>query len=187
MKKDIRDYVKVYKNIIPEDLCNRAVEELNTVEFIPHTFYDPKTNKQFTDDKELDSYYNGISCSNEFMQCTWNILNNYVIRDIAFPWNPGWNGFTTPKFNKYKPNTHMKEHCDHIHSIFTGECKGIPILSVIGALNNDYTGGEFIMFTDELYKLEMGDAIVFPSIFLYPHRVEPVTSGVRYSYVSWTW
>ena len=29
-------------------------------------------------------------------------------------------------------------HADHIHSMFDGEKKGIPILSVLGVLNDDY-------------------------------------------------
>ena len=32
-----------------------------------------------------------------------------------------------------------------------------------------------------------GDLIIFPSNFLYPHKITPVTKGVRYSYVSWVW
>ena len=41
------------------------------------------------------------------------------------------------------------------------------------------------MFEDKTYKLNKGDVLMFPSTFLYPHRVEPVIEGTRYSYVSW--
>lgn len=37
----------------------------------------------------------------------------------------------------------MRKHYDHIHSIFDGQRKGIPVLSMLGILNNDYEGGEF--------------------------------------------
>ena len=40
---------------------------------------------------------------------------------------------------------------------------------------------------DEKYDLTKGDIIVFPSNFMYPHKVEPVTKGTRYSYISWIW
>ena len=59
--------------------------------------------------------------------------------------------------------------------------------ATLGSLNNNYSGGEFIMFGDEYIKLDKGDIVVFPSNFLYPHRVEPVTNGTRYSFVSWVW
>jgi predicted 2-oxoglutarate/Fe(II)-dependent dioxygenase YbiX len=53
-------------------------------------------------------------------------------------------------------------------------------------LNDDYEGGEFAFFDRELvYKLKKGDALMFPSNFMYPHEVMPVTSGTRYSIVTW--
>ena len=35
--------------------------------------------------------------------------------------------------------------------------------------------------------LKKGDVIIFPSNFMYPHKVEPVTKGTRYYYISWVW
>ena len=84
-------------------------------------------------------------------------------------------------------NQKMNLHCDHIHTIFDGQRKGIPTLSLLGSLNDNYEGGDLILFDDFKIELEKGDLIIFPSNFLYPHRVEPVISGVRYSYISWVW
>ena len=56
-----------------------------------------------------------------------------------------------------------------------------------GALNDDYEGGEFIMFDDYKIPLKTGDVVIFPSVFLYPHKVEPVKKGTRYTYISWVW
>ena len=91
------------------------------------------------------------------------------------------------KFIRYFPGQTMQNHCDHIHDIFDGERKGIPTLSIIGILNDDYEGGELIMFEDKKIDTKKGDLLIFPSNFLYPHKVTPVTKGVRYSYVSWVW
>jgi Rps23 Pro-64 3,4-dihydroxylase Tpa1-like proline 4-hydroxylase len=53
-------------------------------------------------------------------------------------------------------------------------------------LNDDYEGGEFAFFNRKLkYKLNKGDAIMFPSTFMYPHEVMPVTSGKRYAVITW--
>jgi predicted 2-oxoglutarate/Fe(II)-dependent dioxygenase YbiX len=53
-------------------------------------------------------------------------------------------------------------------------------------LNNDYEGGEFAFFNRELvYRLKKGSCIMFPSNFMYPHEIMPVTSGTRYSIVTW--
>ena len=87
----------------------------------------------------------------------------------------------------FAENKKMAEHCDHINSIFDGERKGVPILSIVGILNDDYEGGDFVMFKNKKIDLKQGDLLLFPSSFLYPHRVDPVTKGHRYSYVSWVY
>ena len=33
--------------------------------------------------------------------------------------------------------------------------------------------------------LNVGDLIMFPSNFLYPHQVSPIKKGIRYSVVAW--
>ena len=81
----------------------------------------------------------------------------------------------------------MENHHDHIQHMFDGKRKGAPVLSIIGILNDDYEGGELIMFEDKKINTKKGDLIIFPSNFLYPHEITPVTKGVRYSYVSWVW
>ena len=81
----------------------------------------------------------------------------------------------------------MAKHCDHIHDMFDGQMKGIPTLSIVGILNDDYEGGEFIMFDDYHVELPKGAIMVFPSNFLYPHKVEPVTKGTRHTFVSWVY
>jgi predicted 2-oxoglutarate/Fe(II)-dependent dioxygenase YbiX len=81
----------------------------------------------------------------------------------------------------------MAEHCDHINDLFDGDRKGIPILTIVALLNDDFKGGEFIMFKNIEIKLKQGDLLIFPSNFVYPHRVDPVTKKTRYSFVSWVW
>ena len=54
------------------------------------------------------------------------------------------------------------------------------------ALNDSFEGGEFAFFDRGLkFKLNKGDAILFPSNFMYPHEIMPVISGVRYSIITW--
>jgi len=63
-------------------------------------------------------------------------------------------------------------------------------LSVIINLNDTYKGGDLI-FVDQKeieikrYKLKRGTIVFFPSNFMYPHGIEPVIEGERYSIVSW--
>ena len=79
----------------------------------------------------------------------------------------------------------MSPHHDHIRDFFEGQFRGIPVTSVIGTLNDDYEGGEFVFWGDYKVEIKKGSVLAFPSIYLFPHEVKPVTKGVRYSWISW--
>jgi predicted 2-oxoglutarate/Fe(II)-dependent dioxygenase YbiX len=61
------------------------------------------------------------------------------------------------------------------------------VLSMSIALNDEYTGGEFRFWgdPDRTLRLPAGCALMFPPNFMYPHEILPVTSGVRYSMITW--
>ena len=85
---------------------------------------------------------------------------------------------------KYEAGGFYKIHSDD-HTKFP------RILSVIIFLNNDYEGGELNFHdpvTKKIYKTIKpvpGRCVMWPSNFMYPHSVSPVTKGTRYSIVSW--
>jgi predicted 2-oxoglutarate/Fe(II)-dependent dioxygenase YbiX len=93
------------------------------------------------------------------------------------------------RYNKYETGTLMLSHDDHIRSLFDGHKKGIPILSLVASMNDkeEYTGGDFVFKNiDKRYRLKKGQILVFPSVFVYNHNVEEVTSGTRYTSVCWS-
>ena len=175
-----------------KNLCEETVKQLDLLNesyWMEHGFHNPRTNKtkKVSGNKELSiAYANHISTKNDIMKKLWKSIDTYV-KNLNFKWYTGWQGYTDIRFNKYSKSKKMAKHCDHIHSMFDGERKGIPTLSVLGILNDDYKGGKFIMFKDQEIKFKAGDLLIFPSNFLYPHEVEPVTKGTRYSFISWVW
>lgn len=192
MKKNLKDYIKIYNNFISEEICEKTVKELNLIKkssWEEHFFYNKKTRKpvKISGSQELSTTGGeNISTNKILMELVWKGLYQYI-NELNFPWFDGWQGYSFLRYNKYSKNKKMAEHCDHIAHIFDGERKGIPILSVLGILNDDYKGGEFIMFNDDEIKFKKGDLFIFPSVFLYPHKVEPVIKGTRYSFISWAW
>ncbi len=62
--------------------------------------------------------------------------------------------------------------------------KGIPVLSILILLNDDFEGGQF-KINNEDQNIKKGQLIIFPSCFLFPHKVELITKGTRYSLVAW--
>jgi hypothetical protein len=61
------------------------------------------------------------------------------------------------------------------------------VLSMSIALNDDYAGGEFRFWKNDnvKFRISSGCAIMFPPNFMYPHEILPVTSGIRYSMITW--
>jgi hypothetical protein len=62
-------------------------------------------------------------------------------------------------------------------------------LSISICLNNEYEGGEFVFKLDNESLLtipqNVGDAVIFPSNFMFPHQVNKVTKGTRYALIGW--
>jgi len=64
-------------------------------------------------------------------------------------------------------------------------------LSVIINLNEGYDGGDLVFahqyLNEEMKRvtLKEGSIVFFPSNFLYPHTIEPIKNGTRYSIVAW--
>ena len=91
--------------------------------------------------------------------------------------------YTHFRINCYETGGFMKEHIDNIHHSH-GQQYGYPSASCLFFLNDDYEGGE-IVIADIMYKPEKGSAIIFPSNFMFPHFVDRVTKGERYSIITW--
>ena len=186
LNTNLQYYVKHFENRMDENLCDTLVREMNEIQFEQHKFHNVTTDEHHTrsGSKELSVSWDDCPSRSILSEKIWYIIKDYLTY-VNMPWFTRWSGYTLPRFNKYDEDKKMALHCDHIHSMFDGKKKGIPILSVLGVLNDDYEGGEFIMFDDTEIKFDRGDVLVFPSLFLYPHKVEPVKSGTRYSYISW--
>lgn len=189
MDKNLKAYVLVLENFIPKEICEQTILELQDANWSQHTFYNSvtKRNSPISGNKELDvTFSNDLSTKSFIMQRIWDSYKEYLTY-LNFSWFNSWEGFSEVRFNMYKKTRLMAEHCDHIFTLFDGQRKGIPIMTALGMLNDNFTGGELVMWKDEVIPMPAGSIVVFPSCFLYPHRVDPVLKGTRYSFVSWAW
>ena len=184
----IKDYVKVY-NVLDKSLCKKIRKELEKIHWDLHVFYSYK-NKDYkpqNEKKELDVSWDNIKTKKLLTDKVWNCIYQYVMIDFKSDYFTGWTGFTNIRFNRYHKGKLMARHCDLIRDIFDGKKKGVPILSIVGLLNDDFEGGEFVMFNNDIIKLKQGDVLIFPSTFLFPHKVNAIKKGIRDSFVSWVW
>ena len=183
----IEDYIYV-KNHIPTEVCEALIDECNKKKWRKHTWNNYATGTSSSEPtKELDV----MSCTQEQQ----NKITPYLIKALdAYQVKHTWPGdktqgpwltkFSPIRFNKYEVGTMMRIHYDHIHSIFDGKMKGVPLVSIVANLNENYEGSEFYCRGKEI-KLKTGDILLFPSNYMYPHEVKEATKGTRYSFVSW--
>jgi len=194
MISNVKDYIRV-DNIIPVDVCNELISTIDkSLHWKKHEWQMyGKTIAPTFPNRDFDV----LDATNEIQEMLYPYLsqaiNNYntiISKENSFESFVSLSSVTRCcqiRFNRYKKNTLMRTHHDHIHNLFDGEQKGIPILSIVGLLNNDFSGGNFIFFDDYEIKLTVGDIMIFPSLFLYPHRVEEITNGTRHAFVSWAY
>lgn len=187
MAFDLREYVFVIDDFLDKEFCKKVLKKINKLDWYKHS-YTSNQSPGLTFDNDLSVLYQAP------------IEERYIIEeklkfayikyrdklDFAWFYHDKIN-FTEVRFNRYDLSTEMRRHCDHITSIWEGGDKGVPVLSFLGVLNENYEGGEFIMFDDYKLDLKAGSLVIFPSNFLFPHKVTPVTKGVRNSFVSWGW
>ena len=166
--------IKLFNDQLSSDLCKEIVKELRSCEYkhdvVTHTWQTIKRHE-------------------ELMAILHFTIKDYLT-ELDMEWFTGWNGYSQPRYNRYTKSDECKMHCDHIHSLFTTsedpDPKGVPILSMVCLLNDDFTGGEFVI-GEKTINLTSGDVVVFPSNFMFPHKVNTIDNGERYSFVSWVW
>lgn len=182
----LEDYIVVFENILSDDLCDRILKEYdNFTEFNParvgennevdlsvrnvgiiHTSHQAIMNKnpsvRYQLDKEIFQAAGKaiLSFNQKFPMCEIKEDSGY---DLL----------------KYEAGQHYMQHVDSF--------KQHPReVSCSFALNDDYEGGEFAFFNKKLkYKLKKGSVLMFPSNFMFPHEVMPVTKGTRWSIITW--
>lgn len=192
MISDVKNYISV-DNIIPVDVCTRLIGTIDkSTHWEKHQWqrYGKTTTPTFPN-REFDV----LDATNDIQEMLYPYLsqaiqnyNTIISKENSFESFVSLSSVTRccqVRFNRYRKNTLMRTHHDHIHNLFDGEQKGIPILSIVGLLNNDFSGGDFIFFDDYKVQLTAGDIMIFPSLFLYPHRVAEITAGTRHAFVSW--
>ncbi len=180
----LSDYIIIFNDAVTPALCDAILDEYkNCEDWVAAATSSGKTdaerqcsaigisfeniiekNKQIR--KNLDVYL-FTSASNVISKYKEKFANCSIEQDSGYD------------LLRYKEGQFYKEHTDSF--------KNIPrAVSCSFVLNDDYEGGEFAFFDRKLkYKLKKGSCIMFPSNFMYPHEIMPVTSGTRYSIITW--
>ena len=123
-KTTLQDTIFIVRKIIPDNLCDFVVQEIEKREWKPHTWYSA-TNDTYGSEETMELDVQGtspelrqlltpiiIQAGGAYNQ-NFAFLNSEKTQQIM-------NKFTTLRFNRYAPGQIMRQHVDHIHSIFDG-------------------------------------------------------------------
>ena len=193
---ELKDFIKIFAGALNPIIVGSLINYLNTRKFEPTKIIGSvKKGGQtvaknirntdcwpFTHNPINDTSYSNVHWTNFltglFIQC-YHEYNHVCKTEISCTEVGAIDAL------KYEEGGFYTPHHDH-HS------SAPRTLSMILFLNNDYEGGEVTFYNPnkEFTKVmsvspQPGSILVWPSNFLYPHSVEKVTKGKRYTVVSW--
>ena len=183
--RTLEEYIFTLDNVVPEELCDRILEEYRDCNLWNATMVGDGTvdNKirncdviNISDNKSLQENFEiRKKLDEDFYVCASNAINEYrkVFPDVASEMDTGYD------LLRYNQGQFYIQHTDSFK-------KQQRSVSCSFLLNDDYEGGEFAFFDREIIiKGGKGSIVMFPSNFMFPHEVMPIISGTRYSIITW--
>lgn len=201
----LKQFIKIYANHVNDDFCDLILSEYtkNDAEWytscVMHSSGKKVSDNNIRKSRELfitgdEVIKRNFETRKKIDEDLFNIFTT-VMQDYVNTVQSFFNVTHDVGYHllAYTPGCHFKEHVD-ILSYPQGEVNGfVPVangiprqISLSLFLNEEYEGGELLFF-DGTYSIPntKGTIVLFPSNHLFPHQVSEVTSGCRYSIVTW--
>lgn len=179
----LEQYVKVFYDVVPEDLCDAIIKEYsNSGEWRPATTNGgllPNIRNVDEIPISLDETIRDSvvrrQLDDQVFECVSSVSKKYHEQFKHFAINVD----TGYQLLRYKEGQFYTQHVDS----FLEQQRSLSCSLV---LNDDYEGGEFCFWDGTMmHRPPKGAAIVFPSNFMFPHEIRKVTKGERYSIITW--
>jgi hypothetical protein len=186
---EIKNFIKIYDEVLPWNVLSNLIKFANVAKF---------KDAEIGGEKEYVKNFNvrrTYTCplsnmSNYISDVHWfNLLHFYFNKNLnkyKFDLNIldySYKNIFDIEILKYENTGFYTWHVDHFAEI-------PRTMSCILLLNNDYEGGNLWFRNPDgsgewEVDVKPNRMIIWPSNFLYPHTVKPVTKGKRYSVVAW--
>ena len=187
---NLKDHIFEY-DLLSHQECDEIVSHLDSREWGDFMWYQDQEQVDLDKESRMKSTVNCPEATNIIQPHVNDELFSAFHKKYNY-YNVGsggggsfWEACSGIKFNKYVVGDYLSPHYDHIRDFFQGQFRGIPVTSVVGVLNDDFEGGDFVFWEEHTVKMKKGSVLVFPALYLFPHEVMPVTKGVRYSWIQW--
>lgn len=183
--KNLDDYIVEFEDILSPELCDEIIKEYNNSDDWDHAYIGGGVvDTKIRNVDQIMTTFNSVIAKNpETRQRLDNLIYEGAKKAILkynalFP-NAMIEQDSGYQLLRYSEGQFYKQHTDH----YKAEPRTV---SCSFALNDDFEGGGFAFFDNEFhYRLKKGSVLMFPSNFMFPHEVLPVTKGTRYSIITW--
>jgi predicted 2-oxoglutarate/Fe(II)-dependent dioxygenase YbiX len=188
----VQHHILELKKFIPQDFCNKIIlyfdKELNDAQI--GVVEDSKKNAKVDKSTRNCQVKHLFGSDDTFgKKLILNYLKLRILHSIEhYKANNPYlkiSEISQIDFLKYESNSYDSGYIFHVdHAAKAPERS----LSISICLNNKFEGGEFIFnLQGEEHRIvqNVGDCVIFPSNFLYPHQVNKITYGTRYAIVAW--
>ena len=182
--KELKDYIVVVPDVVPLELCDAVLAEYKNCDDWINAGIKNGENLNIRNCQTIGISFSSIIEKN---QETRQKIDQELFSSASKAIQQYNKQFTRCNIEQDSGYDLLKYEASQFYTTHTDSFKDRPrAVSCSFMLNDDYEGGEFAFFGRELvYNLKKGSCIMFPSNFMYPHEIMPVTSGTRYSIVTW--
>lgn len=201
----LKDFIKIYENSVDNDLCDLILQEYgpDDPDWQESTIQQPtgerehlhsfrKTNEIFISNSTIlfKNFETRKYIDDELYKSFGKVVDNYVNTVSPYFTISHDSGYA---LLDYSVGCHFKQHVDLLTHPPDAVNGFVPLqsafprrISLSLLLNEDYEGGD-LSFFNNTYKIprQKGTIVLFPSNTLFPHQVAEVTSGHRYSIITW--
>jgi hypothetical protein len=186
---EIKNFVKIYDEVLPWNVLSNLIRFASISKFEETKVGGGDASRK---DFNVRRTY-ALSLSNltfSLSNTHWcNLLQEYFnkyLKQYKFDCNIldyDYKNILNIEILKYENSGFYTWHVDHFSEI-------PRTMSCILLLNNDYEGGNLCFRNPDGsgewgVEVKPNRMIIWPSNFLFPHTVKPVTKGKRYSVVAW--
>jgi len=185
--KKLDDYIRVYENALSDRVCDDILNEYITTDDWSHAMTGGGLDQNArncdvigTSNREImDRNFNYRKMLDEkIYNCVNSCMKKYE-SDCVSKEGLSISQDTGYELLRYREGQFYVQHTDHFK-------QNPRVLSCSICLNDDYEGGEFAFFNRSIkIKPKKGTVIMFPSSFMFPHEVMPITKGNRYAIITW--
>lgn len=181
----LEKFIHLFDDVMSEDLCDRILKEYSNCPDWSNTAVGGSVDQPTT--------------NNELRNCQVIPISSTINSDIRSQIDEEIFevvGKISKKYQELHPECHVvtdsgydllkydegQFYVQHTDSFFQSPRS----LSCSILINDEYEGGQFAFFDREMMITgKKGSCIVFPSNFMFPHEIMPVTKGTRYSIITW--